>query len=128
MKRNDVKDDVVVDEETVMITESDDDLYLSDVDGVYEGKLPTASGEGMKVTITLEGDTYKKSVIYIGKSNEPVTTSGNFTWNDEGSVITLTGEELPNQYAVGEDILTHLDMDGKEITGNLAKLYILKKK
>lgn len=97
--------------------------------GTFEGKLPTASGGGgMEVKISLSGDTYKKSVIYIGKSDKPIETSGKFTWDETGSIITLAGENAPNKYFVGENTLTHLDMDGNKITGDLAHMYILKKK
>jgi hypothetical protein len=100
-----------------------------DVDGIYVGTLPTASGEGMEVEVTLSGNTYKKTVTYVGKSDEPIVTVGEFIWDDaSGSVITFIGEEAPNKYFIGENTLTSLDMDGEIITGDLADMYVLKKK
>ncbi|MDH6305863.1 putative lipoprotein NlpE involved in copper resistance [Parabacteroides sp. PF5-5] len=96
--------------------------------GIYEGKLPTASGEGMNVTVTLTGDTYKQTIVYTGKSTEPFVKEGTFTWNKEKSIITLEGMDAPNQYFVSDNTLTHLDMEGNKITGELADMYILKKK
>jgi uncharacterized lipoprotein NlpE involved in copper resistance len=121
MKKDETKDEVIVEEEIIVETEP--------LDGLYEGKLPTASGEGMEVKVTLSGNTYKKSITYIGKSDEAIETAGEFTWDNAGdSIITLFGEEAPNKYLVGENTLTHLDMDGNIITGDLADMYILKKK
>lgn len=121
------KDQVTAEAKTAIATESHNAQNSLDVNGTYEGKLPTASGEGMELKITLSGDTYKKSVAYIGKSEKPFETSGKFTWDKSGSVITLVGEEAPNKYFVGENTLTHLDTDGQKITGDLANMYILKK-
>lgn len=35
--------------------------------GSYTGKLPTASGEGMNVTIELGDSTFVKKTQYVGK-------------------------------------------------------------
>lgn len=98
-----------------------------DVDGKYSGMLPTASGEGMDVIIILSGDKYEKTMTYIGKKKEPFTSKGTFSWNKEGNTITLSGEDVPNQYFVGENTLTQLDVEGKRITGELADNYVLAK-
>lgn len=99
-----------------------------DYQGTYSGKLPTASGEGMNVSITIEETTFVKKTEYIGKKDAPIEEKGNYTWNDEGSTITLEGvKDSPNKYFVGENTLTQLDMDGNRITGEHADLYILRK-
>lgn len=98
-----------------------------DYQGTYKGVLPAASTSGMEVTLVLGDNTYHKTVSYVGKKDKPVETSGNYTWDATGTIITLVGEELPNQYFVSENKLIHLDVDGKRITGDLANLYILKK-
>ncbi|MDR1200471.1 MAG: copper resistance protein NlpE [Tannerellaceae bacterium] len=128
-KKNDTKDNAIVEEETVVVTEPLDARYSSNIDGIYEGELPTASAGGMNVKVILSGNTYEMSITYLGKPDAPVVeTSGEFTWNDESTIITLTGEEAPNKYLVGENTLTCLDADGNIITGELADMYILKKK
>lgn len=98
-----------------------------DYKGTYRGTLPTASGEGMEVTVIINDSTYYKSVSYIGKMSAAVVEEGKYTWNNEGTTITLTGSEAPNQYFVGENVLFHLDMDGKRIEGDLADMYQLHK-
>lgn len=99
-----------------------------DYEGTYKGTLPTASGEGMQVTISLEKDNkFSKEVLYVGKETTPTKTAGVYKWDTTGSIITLEGEVAPNQYFVGENTLTQLDVDGNKITGAIADQYILKK-
>jgi uncharacterized lipoprotein NlpE involved in copper resistance len=99
-----------------------------DYDGTYIGTLPTASGIGMKVTLTLtRNGTYHKSVQYVENADKTFESEGKFTWNKEGNTITLEGEEKPNSYFVGENQLFHLDENGNRITGDLADEYRLRK-
>lgn len=95
--------------------------------GTYKGVLPTASGQGMEVTVNLTDSTYTKDELYVGKKLKPIQTKGSYTWNEEGNTITLTNAEKPNQYFVSEGKLTHLDMDGNKITGDNADKYVLSK-
>ncbi len=98
------------------------------ISATYKGTLPTASGSGMEVTIVLSGnDDYKKSYSYVDEDGISYENSGKFVWDTTGTVITLKGEELPNQYLVGNDRLTQLDTEGNRITGDLADNYILRK-
>ncbi|MDR0825592.1 MAG: copper resistance protein NlpE [Prevotella sp.] len=99
-----------------------------DYKGTYSGKIPTASGEGMTVTIELGDSAFVKKTEYIGKK-DTFETKGKYTWNDQGNTITLEGDakDSPNQYLVGENSLTQLDMSGNKIAGDMADLYILKK-
>lgn len=98
-----------------------------DYQGTYTGKVPTASGEGMLVSITLEDSTYVKKTEYVGKK-EIFEDKGKYTWNAEGNTVILNGiNGAPNQYFVGENTLTQLDMEGKKIAGELADQYILRK-
>lgn len=98
-----------------------------DYKGTYTGKVPTASGEGMIVSLTLEDNTYVRKTEYVGKKGS-FEDKGSYTWNAEGNTITLAGvKDSPSQYFVGENTLTQLDMNGNRITGDLADQYILKK-
>lgn len=98
-----------------------------DYKGTYSGKLPTASGEGMIVTIELGDGTFVRKIEYISKKGT-FEDKGSFTWNSEGNTIALDGaKDSPYKYFVGENTLTQLDMDGNKITGDMADLYILKK-
>jgi uncharacterized lipoprotein NlpE involved in copper resistance len=99
-----------------------------DYEGTYTGNLPTASGMGMIVTITLDKDNYVKSTKYTGKKGV-YEEKGNYTWNTEGNTIILNGiVDAPNQYFVVENAIIQLDMSGSLITGELADRYILHKK
>lgn len=99
-----------------------------DYQGTYIGNLPCADCEALETTILLTDDSFVKEVVYKGKSKEIFRESGSFEWNKEGNTITLMGIEKPNQYFVGENVLFHLDINGKRIEGDLASNYELRKK
>lgn len=97
--------------------------------GQYSGVLPCADCEGIEVNLAIQEDgAYFRSLYYIGKSPDPVMQRGKFQWNTTGNYIRL---RLPNGsvqwYQVGENVLYHLDSEGKRIEGDLADKYILKK-
>lgn len=98
-----------------------------DYEGTYKGLLPTASGSGMEVTIVLTEKSFTKTIVYVGKSDKAFEEKGTYKWDESGSIITLDGADVPNQYFVGENTLTQLDIEGKRIEGKLAASYILKK-
>ena len=96
--------------------------------GTYAGLIPSASGIGIEVRLTLNGNgTYDLLYHYIGRENPDYRTTGNFTWDNAGNVITLDLSNGPNLYQVGENMLRQLDLDGRVITGDLAEMYILRK-
>lgn len=99
-----------------------------DYQGTYLGKVPTASGEGMIISISISDSTYAKETEYVAKPGSRTEDTGKYTWNAEGNIITLEGiKDAPNKYFVGENTLTQLDMEGNKITGDMAKLYVLTK-
>ena len=113
--------------ETPQISDDHNAKNSLDYKGIYTGKVPTGSGEGMLVSLTLEDSTYVKKTEYVGKK-EIFEDKGKYTWNAEGNTVILDGiKDAPNQYFVGENTLTQLDMEGKKIAGELADQYILKK-
>lgn len=100
--------------------------------GTYEGTLPCADCPGIKTVITLNQDgTYKMTTEYLDKGKgEKLETTGKYSWNDEGSKITLHSDPEGNhnrKYMVQENRLLQLDLEGNIITGDLADNYILKK-
>jgi uncharacterized lipoprotein NlpE involved in copper resistance len=98
-----------------------------DYEGVYNATMPTASGVGMVVYITLGNTNYVKITKYLS-NNHSFIERGEYSWNEAGNIITLKGiTNAPNKYFVGENILIQLDMDGNMITGELADMYILHK-
>ena len=100
---------------------------LHDYEGTYVGTLPTASGMGMTVTITLENGAYIKKTEYVGKDGV-FEDKGKYTFNKEGNMIILDGiVDSPNKYLVHENSLIQLDIEGNRITGGLADQYVLQK-
>ncbi len=97
--------------------------------GTYKGVLPCADCEGIETILSLMPDnTYELSSIYLGKETEAHTQTGAFDWDETGNVVLLSGiTGGSNRYFVGENTLSHLDMDGNKISGNLAEHYVLHK-
>lgn len=100
--------------------------------GTYRGILPCAGCEGIQSELTLnKNKTYDLITRRLGKGDLGVKAiSGSFSWNKEGTTITLGGvnkEAQPSHYIYGEGSFTQLDLAGNPITGELAVRYILKK-
>jgi uncharacterized lipoprotein NlpE involved in copper resistance len=97
--------------------------------GTYKGILPCADCEGLETVICInENNTYNIKTKYQGKGDKTFEQKGTFSWNKAGNTIVLDNEERgPNQYFVGENTLTQLDLSGKKITGDLASTYVLAK-
>ena len=97
--------------------------------GTYTGILPCADCGGIETTITLRGDgTFEREQLYLGKPGGPMSDSGQFAWNEAGSIVTLAAADGAKQrYQVGENLLFHLDQAGNRITGDLAAQYVLAK-
>lgn len=103
-----------------------------DYTGTYSGTLPCADCPGIKTDITLNPDnTFKMTTEYLERNNgEKSETTGEYSWNEEGSKITLhSGRrgEHDRKYMVQENRLLQLDLKGNVITGDLADNYILNK-
>jgi uncharacterized lipoprotein NlpE involved in copper resistance len=97
--------------------------------GTYTGTVPCADCAGLKTEITLDADNhYTVKTEYLGKDETVYTETGVYSWDKNSRIITLEGiTEAPSKYIVGENYLKQLDMEGNEITGELADMYILRK-
>lgn len=116
--------------DTSIIPVGDNSRTSLDWEGTYLGMMPCADCEGIATTITLyKNMSYTMFTRYIGKKGSPVQEyRGRFSWNESGGNITLEGVPAgANQYQVGENKLTKLDMKGRRITGGLAGNYVLAK-
>lgn len=116
-------------DKTQTVTVGDNSRNSLDWAGTYTGMLPCADCEGIQTVIQLNNDSrYTMRTKYTGKTDDIRSVSGSFTWDKEGSVITL-GDlgSAPASYKVGENTLTQLDKNGNVITGALAGNYILQK-
>ena len=100
-----------------------------DWEGTYRGTLPCADCEGIETSVTLfEDGSYARQTSYLGKGAEPVTDEGRFVWDDSGERITLEPKHGGSQmYEVGENVLIHLDREGRRIDGDLSERYRLVK-
>ncbi|UTV29465.1 copper resistance protein NlpE [Photobacterium atrarenae] len=100
-----------------------------DWNGTYQGTLPCADCDGIKVTLTLNTDgTYSLTEKYLGKENGEFSSNGNFNWNAAGNTISVPSDDGAfAQYFVAENQLFRLDQEGQRITGDLAEQYVLSK-
>lgn len=109
----------------------DNSMNAVDWPGVYAGTLPCADCEGILTELKLNQDlTYSLSQTYQGRSEQPIKRSGKFSWNSEGTKITLDNAHTGgsgNNFQVGENLLFQLDQQGNRITGDLASKYQLVK-
>lgn len=97
--------------------------------GRYIGTLPCASCPGIDTVLTLaDNGTYTLEETYREQAEgkmAPVT--GKFTWSADGSIITLDDAADGAAYKVGEGQLSRLGEGGAEVTGAMARDYVLTK-
>lgn len=97
-----------------------------DYEGTYKGVLPAADCPGIETTLTLNPDkTFTLHAVYLDK-NSSFDEKGTYTVKEDLLTLQEEGGEL-SYYHVGENHLRKLDGDKKEITGELAEHYVLKK-
>jgi len=96
--------------------------------GVYTGTIPSASGMGIDVRMQINEDsTYELTYDYIDKPDYSFSFKGSFKWDDTGNVIIIDIAEAPSYYRVAQNKLIQLDMEGNQITGDLADDYVFMK-
>lgn len=101
-----------------------------DWNGTYKGVLPCADCEGIETELKLNADkTYELKETYLGKGDgKAFESKGSFQFDaNNTSVIELDKTGDNRKYFVAEGYLKALDMEGNEITGDLADKYELKK-
>lgn len=99
-------------------------------EGTYTGTMPCADCAGIDTEITINDGKYIIKRTYLGVDSmeqNMFVESGTYKWNGEKSILTFDNDP-EQQYLVRENTLVALDQDGKEITGELADLYVLKRK
>lgn len=96
--------------------------------GTYTGQLPCADCDGIETTLTLSEDfTYALTERYLGKSNEPTILNGKFLWGEKGDRITLFSKTGNTIYKVKENTLLPLGHNEEEMSGEIAKQFMLYK-
>ena len=101
-----------------------------DWNGTYKGVLPCADCEGIETELELNADkTYELKETYLGKGDgKAFESKGSFQFDaNNTSIIELDKTGDNRKYFVAEGYLKALDMEGNEITGDLADKYELKK-
>lgn len=131
MKNDEIITDSIA---TVVVDTMATDMHNSqnslDWPGIYKGVTPCADCEGIETEVVLNKEmTFVIKTKYLGKGDQKIfEEKGIFVWDKTGGIISLKDlKDKPNQYKVGENNLTQLDMEGELITGALADKYILKK-
>ena len=100
-----------------------------DYQGVYEGVIPCADCEGIKLTVSINDDGSFRSVYeYLGEDVKNTYTEEG-SWKISESTITFSPEEGDvHKYFVGEGFIHELDKDGKKIEDSgFAEMFIMKK-
>lgn len=99
--------------------------------GVYYGIVPCASCSGIETILTLQkNDSFLLQTKYLVDS--PIQNfeniKGSFSINDNILTLNINSKySMPNQYKIKSNEIIQLDLEGNEIKGNLAQLYILSK-
>ena len=96
--------------------------------GIYTGTIPAADGHGINVHITLNSDySYTLIYDYIGKESI-YKEVGVFDRYKPKNYIILQNSLFPRFYKIKEGNILQLDMEGNEIAGEFADMYVLVKK
>ncbi|HNC64701.1 MAG TPA: copper resistance protein NlpE N-terminal domain-containing protein, partial [Chitinophagales bacterium] len=101
-----------------------------DWQGTYSGVLPCADCEGIETELKLNNDqTYSLTNKYLdGKNSSTDTLTGTFIWKGNNVQLERKIKDIrPDVFKVEENQVKQLDLEGKEVTGELANAYILKK-
>lgn len=95
--------------------------------GVYSDTLPCGDCPGLAFDIQLnDNNTYALSLKYLEKEETSRKFTGTFTWDEEGSIITLDANGDHKKLKVQENSLKMLDKFGNPEQGDQSD-YIIKK-
>ena len=106
-------------------------VKLPAVEGTYEGTLPAADCPGIKTVLTINPDsTYQLKQDYIDRKDGHDEASGIFQMLDNNVLMLVrpsSGDHTFYKVKDGSSIVM-TDSLGNEPEGEIAKLYVLKKK
>lgn len=98
--------------------------------GTYSGTLPCADCPGIDYQLTLSNDHYySEKMTYQDRNVPTVLDSGTYSIKND-TILQLKNKPESvgmRQFAIHDNQLSLLDMDGKAIQSNFADRYILKK-
>ncbi|MEI7840004.1 MAG: copper resistance protein NlpE [Methylococcaceae bacterium] len=118
--------------------ESDRAAHLNHVDknqefhGVFYGFLPCNHCNGMKVTLSLKQNNHYLMVTQPAKeSSREFFEKGKYSWDDDIHAVILTPRDKEaevREYLIkDEGTLIQLDGNGKQIIGDSAESYVLRR-
>ena len=126
--KNETNSDSTSVADTTVAAES---ISLAAVAGIYEGTLPAADCPGIKTAITINADsTYQLKQDYIDRKDGHDETSGVLQVLDNNVLMLVrpsNGEHTFYKVKDAESIVM-TDSLGNEPEGEMAKLYVLKRK
>ncbi|HOE39665.1 MAG TPA: copper resistance protein NlpE N-terminal domain-containing protein [Bacteroidales bacterium] len=99
--------------------------------GTYWGIIPCADCPGIETKIKINSDeSFVLTTNYLEVENSENIIEGKFTWTDNGNSIELSADsenENPTILKIEKNQIKYLNLDGKEIEGELADNYTLTK-
>lgn len=100
--------------------------------GVFYGFIPCNDCNGIKTTLSLKNNNNYLIVTQPAReSSREFFEKGKYTWDDETQTVTLTprnNDADPRKYFIkDEGTLIQLNSDGKQVTGESADRYILRR-
>lgn len=100
--------------------------------GIFYGFTPCDNCNGIKTTLSLKNNNNYLLVTQPAKeSSREFFEKGKYSWDDENRIVVLTprnNESNTRQYLIkDEGTLIQLNSDGKQITGDQADRYILRR-
>ncbi len=99
--------------------------------GSYWGIIPCDDCPGIELELSLNSDnSFTLFSEYLENEDSESLISGEFNWVNGGNSVELVGfpdKESSQIFKIEENQVKYLDKNGKEIKGELANNYILKK-
>lgn len=100
-----------------------------DWDGEYEGIIPCADCDGIKINLMLNSDnTFVRTIIHLGQSENQIKDEGKFEWDKNGNDISFLEKQNETKIKIGENRIMYLIKDGEMINDEVADKYVLIKK
>ncbi len=94
--------------------------------GVYAGTVPCADCPGIDYRVNIKPDfTFEARMVYQERSEEPTDLSGSYAFTEDGILVLEKQDPGMNYFKVEPAALVMLDLEGREITGDLADRYRL---
>jgi len=96
--------------------------------GKYSGVTPCADCPGIKTTVAFNPDSAFIELLNYLERNSSFSDTGKWSISDKIITVSFPGKSSKRFFLIKSDsTLAMLDADKKEINGNLAEKYILKK-